>query len=414
MSKHKKITLPCLKGKMGDWFYYVTLLSFSEVANRVRLPKEIDKYNQEHLKLEDWIQREIEGNRIKNIVHYLRKQDQRFFNSLILGMYEGHPSWQEIEIFQDEKQKEALGETVYDYLSRSMGILTLDGSEIIFAIDGQHRAFAIREAVKEDATLKDDEISVIFVAHKTDDEGKIRTRRLFSTLNKYAKPVHQSEIIALSEDNNCSIITRDLVDHYPLFKGKLLVIKNRSINPENETAFTNIMVLYDIIERLLTDKSVVGIKVSGKPKNKFITERAPDAEIEESKKYVQGVIREVINHIPSLSKFFETGKVNRKHKSTSLLFRPIGQNIFFDILKVVIDKSKKKKALDYFSEDTFNLSNSIWKKIFWDEETQTILTEKSRQRYATLLILEHLGIEIRRTKKDQQIFDSFGINPVKI
>ena len=83
MSEINKLNLPCIRGKMGDWMYYVTLLSFKEVANRVRLPKEIDaKYkNQENLKLGEWIQRELQANRTKEIVTYLKTQEQRFFNT---------------------------------------------------------------------------------------------------------------------------------------------------------------------------------------------------------------------------------------------------------------------------------------------------------------------------------------------
>ena len=67
MSK-TEIHLPCLRGRIGDWIYYITLMSFQEVSTRVKLPREIDKkYDEEKLKLGDWIQRKIETNRIKLI-----------------------------------------------------------------------------------------------------------------------------------------------------------------------------------------------------------------------------------------------------------------------------------------------------------------------------------------------------------
>ncbi len=387
---HEPIVLPCLKGQMGDWYYYITLLKFSEVANRVLLPSEIDAYyaDKENLKLGDWIQRDLQKNRTNNIVEYLRKQPQYFFNSLILGIYEGNPSWQDLNLTSD-KTYDTIDENKQDYLSRTFGLLNLDGNEDIFAIDGQHRAIAIREAVKVDGKLKNDEIAVIFVGHKTDVEGKIRTRRLFSTLNKYAKPVSQSEIIALSEDNNCAVITRILVDNYPLFKNKILLIKNRSINPEDTTHFTNILVLYDIVERLLTNGSIVGIKVRGKDKKSYTTTRVSDDEIKKSTVLIKKLLEEIIEEIPSLKKYFDGGKINRKSKKSSLLFRPIGQNIFFNILKVGIELSIKKDVIQFFAMEEFNLTNPVWKKIFWDSETETIITEKSRQRFAAMLILEY-------------------------
>ena len=54
------------------------------------------------------------------------------------------------------------------------------------------------------ADLGDDEVSVIFVSHRDDAAGMRRTRALFTTLNKTAKPVNKSEIIALDEsDGRC-------------------------------------------------------------------------------------------------------------------------------------------------------------------------------------------------------------------
>jgi len=34
-----KLILPTLRGKMGDWFYYVALMSFKEVAKRFMYSK---------------------------------------------------------------------------------------------------------------------------------------------------------------------------------------------------------------------------------------------------------------------------------------------------------------------------------------------------------------------------------------
>ena len=35
--KTSVINLPCLRGKMGDWIYYVTLFKFNDVSERVFL-----------------------------------------------------------------------------------------------------------------------------------------------------------------------------------------------------------------------------------------------------------------------------------------------------------------------------------------------------------------------------------------
>lgn len=408
------ISLPCLRGIMGDIYYYSTLMSFQEIAKRIKLPEEIDKkYSSDELKLGDWIQRKIQPNRIEHIVRYLKTQKQHFFNSLIVGIFDGSPAWQDIKITNPEIY-DVVDESSIEYFNRTFGILTLNGNESIFAIDGQHRALSIRNAVVKYAELKGDELSVIFVAHKTSEEGKIRTRRLFSTLNKYAKPVSQSEIIALSEDNNCSIITRELMEEFSLFHKKILYNKNRSISVENTTAFTNIMVLYDIVERLLTNKKIYGINVNGYDKNDYITNRTTEVQLKKDLKKCESIFEDVCLNIPSIKTFFDTGTVDRKDRKTSLLFRPIGQNILFDVYKVALEHKKGKSVIDFFAKGDFNLTNKYWRKIFVDKETGNISTEKAKQRYATLLILDSLKIAVKRTANDLKVYNSYNINPKNI
>ena len=142
----KSIKLPCLRGRMGDWFYYVSLMSFKELSDRTSMVPEIHK-NKE---LSKWIQREV-SNRTEEIVSYLLEQEQRFFNSITFGLYGGKPQWQEIDI--DEKSKD-LSEEELEYFGRTFGILTLNGNEEIFAIDGQHRTKAIKDAVKKNPELE--------------------------------------------------------------------------------------------------------------------------------------------------------------------------------------------------------------------------------------------------------------------
>ncbi len=413
------LVIPCLKGRIGDgddaWFYYIGLMSFKEIALRVKLPKEIDlKYGEKDLKLGEWIQRDLTQERTKRIVEYINSQSQRFFNSLILGIFDGKPYWQELNISKAQGILEEGEENQLKYLSETIGILTLDGTESIFAIDGQHRAIGIREAIKNNTKISDDEVPVIFVAHKMTIEGNVRTRRLFSTLNRYAKPVNKSEIIALSEDDNCAIITRLIIDNFSLLKDKILINKNRSISIENTDSFTNIMVLYDILDRILTDKVVYGIRVKGSERAPYLTNRISEIDIQRDYKKCVTIISEVLTAIPSFNIFLKADFVNRKLKSTNLIFRPIGQNILFDVYKIAKENNKSKEALKYFKKDTFNLTNKYWKKVFLDEETDTLSTEKSKQRFACLLILENIGIVINRTKTDKAVYTNYDIKPTDI
>jgi len=399
-----KIKLPTLRGRMGDWIYYVTLMPFKEISKRTAMAEEIHKSQ----KLSRWIQREV-SDRSKEIVNYLNYQDQRFFNAIIFGIYGGKPSWQELDISEKESK---LNETEIDYLNRTFGILTLNGDEKIFAIDGQHRTKAIKEVLKKSDLLSKEEVATIFVSHKKSKDGEIRTRRLFSTLNRYAKPVNISEIIALDEEDNCAIITRNLIEKFKLLNDKIIFTKTRSINPNNTDSFTNIILLYDIVKILLTDYKILDtIKVKGEDTKSFTTRRVQEELIKTKQNYIQKILQEVVKNIPSVQTFFNNGYIDRNSKNTNLIFRPIGQIIFFSVLKVAINNFKKKKLFEFFAKEEFNLNNEIWKKVFWDEELGKIKTDKSLQRYAISLIIQKLKIKFKQTQKDKEVFESFGFDP---
>lgn len=401
MSKGKLI-LPTLRAQMGDWTYYVSIMTFEEISKRLSMADEIHKSEG----LKTLIQREVK-NRTKGIVEYLKTQEQRFFNSLIVGLYGGNPKYQEITV----EKYNGIEERDMIYLNKTFGILTLDGNEKLFAIDGQHRTKAIKDSLKEKPSLGKDENTVIFIAHKNDSTGLMRTRRLFSTLNRYAKPVSKSEIIAIDEEDNCAIITRNLVEDFLLLKDIVLFNKNRSINNKNTSSFTNIIVLYDFITTILTNQKIFGHSVKGEDYLLFTHRRASESTIYEKQQMIEKLFIEIFEKIPSLKNFLKKKYVNRESKSTSLLFKPIGQNILYQTLKLAIEYKKKDKLLDYFAKDTFNLQNRIWKKVFLDEETGRIKTDKEFQKFAFYLILNSIGIKLLISKKDQAVFDNFNIDP---
>ncbi|PAM92842.1 DndB, partial [Flavobacterium sp. IR1] len=193
--------LPALRGKIGIWNYYVCNLSFNEVNEYV---KRIDNELHSSSALSDLIQRNITEN-YKSIMEYILKQDERFFNSLVLAVYDGDPEWIEVELNFDDNE----------YFN--MGFLKLSGKEKIFPVDGQHRVEGIKKSLESKSELANETIPAIFIGHTKSTEGIKRTRRIFSTLNRYAKPVSARDIIALDEDDIVAIITREIVENHDLF-----------------------------------------------------------------------------------------------------------------------------------------------------------------------------------------------------
>ena len=141
------------------------------------------------------------------------------FRQRLRQLKDGVPTWHEVRLEYDD------GSEFYN-----LGILELSGDEKIFPVDGQHRVEGIKKVVSESGKYDNEQIPVIFVSHKTDDAGMQRSRRLFSTLNRYAKPVSMRDIIALDEDDIVAIASRELIDTHPLFsKDRLLDSKTKAV-----------------------------------------------------------------------------------------------------------------------------------------------------------------------------------------
>src|SRR3990170_4420101 len=181
-----QLLLPALRGQMGDWVYYTALLRLRDVVPRISLAAEIH----ESKSLNDLIQRALTSNS-RRIARYLLTQPQRMMSALVIGVYGGGPRWYELDVHQNvHMEPQGIQE-----VEMKLGVLQLMGTEQLFAIDGQHRVIGIRTAFSERPSLGEEEVSVIFVAHDRTEEGQQRTRRLFTTLNRYAKPVSSTEKI---------------------------------------------------------------------------------------------------------------------------------------------------------------------------------------------------------------------------
>lgn len=239
------LQLPAMRGAMGDWIYYVTLLPFQEVTKRIKKTEEIHSSRL----LREMIQRALTP-RSKTIATYLKIQPQHFFNAVVVGVYEGQPEWHQLNVKKSDLFDPADLEA---RVANSLGILTLSGEEKLFAIDGQHRVEGIKAFTKEIEGEKlkrlEDEICAIFVAHSNKPSGLQRTRRLFATLNRYAKPVSLMEIIALDEDDIVAIICRDLLENHSMFKNERVSLKKgKALSPYDDVNFTSLVALYQAMD----------------------------------------------------------------------------------------------------------------------------------------------------------------------
>lgn len=365
-----EITLPALRGLMGDWVYYSCLVDLREIASRVNFASEIHS----NKSLSEMIQRQLTRGRSEQISEYLRKQKERFFNSLVVATYGGEPNWHPLSDVRINNNS-GLGKIDEETVS-SIGFLKFRGDETLFALDGQHRLAGIKKAIKDGLDHESyDELSVIFVAHKSTEKGLERTRRLFTTLNKTARPVSKGDIIALDEDDVMAICVRWLIEKTPFFSGERVAFAASNNMPNNNTqSLTTIGNLYDILTIFFT-ASNHSLK---KTKSELQRARPDDDKLNSYFEYAKTIFSEMEKNFPELDEFFNaeaTEKVVPKYRGShggNALFRPIGLEIFARIISLLTKKYTISKAVSLASLLPKTLTDAPYAGLMWEPSTATI------------------------------------------
>lgn len=381
MEKPGKLTLPALRAHMGDWAYYVGVMRLSDIAARVSFADEIHKSEA----LRQMIQRTLDESKHGPLIcKYLLKDRQRLFNSLVVAVYGGAPQWHELAVRGPEKIDPEL-----DSVDRMgvLGFLTLDGNEKLFALDGQHRVSGIKAAVKQKPALGSEEVSVIFVGHETDARGLERSRRLFTRLNRFAKPVRKEEIIALDEDDSVAIITRRFVDEDPVWKNKISLAKTKAMPVGDQRSITTIGTIYDCLDDYL------GWSLPGKEWQDFKRTRPSDAELKRLMGASQQLWRVLGRGFPSFGQALkspDTSKIMpqvRHAKGGEIIFRPVGLQV---MVRTIVSLRKQGRSLAQavkaIARVRMNLEDAPWAGLLWNTGKRRMLTTGENKKAAHLLL----------------------------
>ena len=375
--------VPAIRSKIGELTYYITSLTFDQIKNYVS-PINDQLHTSETLR--DLIQRSITQNYI-SIKNYILNQPEMFFSSLVLAVYDNYPEWQEIEV--------SYGEEEYN----GIGLLNFPGQHKIFPVDGQHRVEGIRAALIENPELRSNKISVIFIGHN--NENKEKTRRLFTTLNRYAKPVSLRDIIALDEDDTVAIITRNLLEDFDLFKGNRIVdIRNKAIPRTNLNAITSIITLYQA--NILLAKVLYREKFDKNPTKKnfneeFLKFRPSNEIISDFKTYIFGFWNSFQSKLSVIDEYLalDTNMASNYRNSDTggnLIFRPVG---FIPLINAIINVYERTDDVDYdeiienFDLIGFNMNNSPWRNILWNSvENKMIMNQATLTRLLLIYLYD--------------------------
>ena len=391
--------LPALFCEMGAWKYYATTMRLRDVAERIRFARDLrhpERYD-------EWIQREIQPKRTEQISRYLLDQPERFFSSLVVTVYGGEPRWLDLGIVDSsELSLEDLSPLQLDSIDKALGLLFLSGDEDLFPIDGQHRLAGIRAAVQANPDRGNDTVSVLFVA----DRGTVETRRLFSTLNRYAVPVNQGERIILDEDDALAITTRRLIVEHPLLcNNRVAPPKRSSLSESDDTSFTTAVTLYSI-NNILCTKYYKG----GEWSRKALTGsfRPDDEHLERIFQIGKHFWDLMSKHFPPVQSVIKKPAAavseNRRPDGGHLLFRPAGQMAFARAIRSLHARNvPMEDAFAAFKKIPMELAKSPWLGLLWQsfpENRGRMVPTVQTQNVVAGLLLDWGGFASKKDRAD--------------
>jgi DNA sulfur modification protein DndB len=371
-------TIPAIRGSLGSTEYFETTMKVGDLVKTVRPPKDIDGWA--NFSIEERMQRNPDLPRIKSqLAPYIAKSRDRFFGSIIVLVYNGEITFESLADVAKNIPN------AYKKNAERVGFVTIDGGMLI-VLDGQHRLLALEMVHKGDVPgefahdVANDEICVIFIKHEDDQ----KTRRIFNTVNRYAKQTSRGDNIITSEDDGYAIVTRWLLrDTAPLGKPANIVNWASNTLTKRSTQLTTISTVYETVKLILRAHGIDKLPEQ---------ERPSDEDLETYLNYCADVWDTVLQGIPAFQDALaDPSKIPAMREdgaATSLLFKPAAQSALIDGILRAVDVTNLKiaAAVDRASRiSTWNMDAKLWNGIIIKHSGAIDAGPEAKRRMATLL-----------------------------
>ena len=352
---------PALRASMGTWKYYIVKMRMREVAAEVKFGSQVHN----DFTLDEAIQRTINEGRVKKeLITYLTGRPDHFFASLVVAAIGGSPKFYPVRI-SDDPQFEIFADE--ESLDQSFGVLRFSGAQDYYALDGQHRLKAIKTLLQpQDETdliepppgFADEEISVLMVIRPpevTEGDWLTSYRRLFSSLNRYAKPTDKDTNIIMDEDDAFAILTRRLVAEHDFFKSRgrhldsLRILTKGQQLREGTSYFTSLQQLYKLNQTLLATHRRANLGWGPQSQPDSVYDLRQFKRFRPPEHYLDSLFDELILYwdaliaaIPDLHLNPADAKNHDSDGSTAqiadnVLFWPIGQDVTVNVARALLD-----------------------------------------------------------------------------
>ena len=248
--------LPAMRGKFGTTEYFIVTMPAKELTEKLTVPRDIEGW--EDLSLEERYQRDINYNRVKRqIAPYLVDDEDRFFGSFIVSVLNAT----DLEFEAITNIYKGNVPNLYRSAATAFGFLTLQGSEVLVPLDGQHRLAALKFAIsgkdekqqpipglESKTDVAEDMCTVILMKH----DGT-KSRKIFNKVNRYAKKTTKAENLITADDDVVAVIVRSEIVGISNAIPDSLVNTTGNTLPVRAREFTTLSTLYEATKYLLED-----------------------------------------------------------------------------------------------------------------------------------------------------------------
>ena len=378
--------IPAIKGKLGTTTFYEATMRVSDLLSSVTPPSDLDEWA--NMGLEEKMQREPDTNRIRDkLVPYLANNVDRFFGSIIVLIWKGSVDFEPVTEFATRIP------AAYKGAAPKMGFVSIDGGKLV-VLDGQHRYLALRD-IREGKHLGEgandivnDEVCVVLIEHESD----MKTRRIFNTVNRYAKVTSRGDNIITSEDDGVAIVARRMLSaDQPLsdrpVNGKPASLVNWKSNTltKRSTQLTTLSTVYDSVE-LILDANSIKLDPATRPS---------DNEIETYQEMAKAVWEPILEGVPAyrgaLADTSTIPGLREDSAPTSLLFKPASQLSLIDaLLRTGTSQQGKLKIKDAVARavkiPTWSMEADMWRGIIVKQNGTIDAGREAKRRMADLLV----------------------------
>lgn len=387
--------IPAIRGSIGTTEYFLATMKAAEVVSTLKIPKEMPDWDNETL--EERFQREINYKRVKeHIAPYLATDPDRFFGALIVDILNAEGV--KFEALTDSGVKVP---QYFSSLAKSVGVLYLEGSELLVPLDGQHRLAALRFAMfGKDEREQDipnltpnpeigkDDITLIIVLH--DDK---KARKIFNKVNRYAKATSKSDNLITADDDPIAVIARDVAND--IFGSRVINWSSNTLTASTG-AFTTLATIYEstvaYLERVVSNGKIDVMKL-------------PSHEVmnlweQEAVRLWKAFTNDITIVSDALVDPEESGDDKRREvRDQFVLGKPVVQNaLIVAIARAMSTGIALETAVERINKIDWRKDNPLWQRVLLNGEK--IIAGKQSVNFASRFIAQMLGESLEQTEID--------------